>query len=87
MSTTPFASPATTPANAWEREMLRVLNLADSRGVSLRLSVLVAYDVRDLQLLQWELETADDKPGWWQRLLKRRSRPPMLPATWNTECM
>lgn len=86
MPTTPFASPIAPHANAWEREMLRVLNLADSRGVSLRLSVLVAYDVRDLQRLRWELESADEKPGWWQRLLQRRSRSSMLPSTWNAEC-
>jgi hypothetical protein len=57
--------------NAWEREMIRVLDLAEKTGVRLRLSDLVTYDVHDLQRLQWALATSQDTPSWWQRLLGR----------------
>ncbi len=76
MSTMPFLSPTTLRADAWEREMLRSLVLADRLGVHLSPSVLAEYDVRDLQRLQWALKTADEKPGWWHRIRGRWSQSP-----------
>jgi len=65
MSPMPFPSPTITRASAWERELLRLLVLADKLGVHLRLSVLLEYDVRDLQRLQWTLNAAPERPGRW----------------------
>jgi hypothetical protein len=62
-------------ANAWERETLRVLALADRLGVDIEMSVLIEYDVHDLQRLHATLETASEKRGWWRRLRGQSMQP------------
>jgi hypothetical protein len=76
MPTMPSSSPTVIRANAWEREALRVLALADRLGIDIRSPVLVEYGVRDLQRLQAALEMASEKPGWWRRLRLRSTRMP-----------
>ena len=75
MPTMPSLNSTMIRANAWERETLDVLAVADRLGVEIEMSVLIEYDVRDLQRLHATLETAGESSGWWRKLRGQITQP------------